>query len=108
GMNRGEHRAWLAHQVQVKRIADYIGSYYVYMGGLDAICFTAGIGENAPEVRRDVIKAVKVLGIELDEAENNKRGERMISTKDSKVKAFIIPTNEEVMISREVQRLMYK
>lgn len=106
GMNRGEHRAWLAHQVQVKRIADYIGSYYVYMGGLDAICFTAGIGENAPEVRRDVIKAVEVLGIELDEEENNKRGERMISTKDSKVKAFIIPTNEEVMIAREVQRLM--
>ncbi len=108
GMNEGNHRAYLAHQVQVKRIADYIGSYYVYMGGLDAICFTAGIGENAPEVRRDVIKAVKVLGIELDAAENQKRGERMISTKDSKVKAYIIPTNEEVMIAREVIRLESK
>ena len=105
GMNRGEYRATLAHKIQVKRIADYIGSYYVYMGGLDAIAFTAGIGENASEVRRDVIKAVKVLGIELDEVENEKRGERMISTKDSKVKAFIIPTNEEVMIAREVVRL---
>jgi acetate kinase len=105
GMNRGDYRATLAHNVQVKRIADYIGSYYVYMGGLDAICFTAGIGENAPEVRRDVIKAVKVLGIELNEEENQKRGERMISTADSKVKAFIIPTNEEVMIAREVVRL---
>lgn len=105
GMKRGDYRATLAHNVQVKRIADYIGSYYVYMGGLDAICFTAGIGENAPEVRRDVIKAVKVLGIELNEEENQKRGERMISTADSKVKAFIIPTNEEVMIAREVVRL---
>jgi acetate kinase len=105
GMNRGEYRASLAHNVQVKRIADYIGSYYVYMGGLDAICFTAGIGENASEVRRDVIKAVKVLGVELDAEENEKRGERLISTKESKVKAFIIPTNEEVMIAREVVRL---
>ncbi|MFA5526508.1 MAG: acetate kinase [Acholeplasmataceae bacterium] len=105
GMNRGEYRPTLAHRVQVKRIADYIGSYYVYMGGLDAIAFTAGIGENAPEVRRDVIKAIKVLGIEVDEVENEKRGERLISTPDSKVKAYIVPTNEEVMIAREVIRL---
>lgn len=105
GMEEGDKRSTLAHMIQVKRIADYIGSYYVYMGGLDAICFTAGIGENAPEVRRDVIKMVKVLGIDVDPIENSKRGERMISTKDSKVKAFIIPTNEEVMIAREVMRL---
>jgi len=104
-MLQGHYRATLAHRIQIKRIADYIGSYYVYMGGLDAICFTAGIGENAPEVRKDVIDAIKVLGITLDEAENQKRGERMISTADSKVKAFIIPTNEEVMIAREVLRL---
>jgi acetate kinase len=105
GMNRGEYRATLAHKIQVKRIVDYIGSYYLYMGGLDAIAFTAGIGENAPEVRRDVIKGCEVLGIKLNEEENEKRGERMISTPDSKVKAFIIPTNEEVMIAREVVRL---
>lgn len=105
GMNRGDHRATLAHKIQVKRIADYIGSYYVYMGGLDAICFTAGIGENASEIRRDVLEAVKVLGVTVDPVENEKRGERMISTKDSLVKAFIIPTNEEVMIAREVVKL---
>ena len=104
-MHKGHHRATLAHRIQIKRIADYIGSYYVYMGGLDAICFTAGIGENAPEIRQDVIDAVKVLGIKLDQEENQKRGERLISTKDSKVKVFIIPTNEEVMIAREVMRL---
>lgn len=105
GMNRGDYRATLAHKIQVKRIVDYIGSYYLYMGGLDALCFTAGIGENAPEIRRDVIKGMAVLGIELDAVENEKRGERLISTKDSKVKAFIIPTNEEVMLARETVRL---
>ena len=105
GMEEGNHRARLAHMIQVKRIADYIGSYYVYMGGLDAICFTAGIGENAPEVRRDVIEMVKVLGVELDPEENKKRGERLISTPNSKVKVYIIPTDEEVMIAREVMRL---
>ncbi|TVP84521.1 MAG: acetate kinase [Acholeplasmataceae bacterium] len=104
-MLRGEPRATTAHRILIKRIADYIGSYFVYMGGLDAICFTAGIGENAPVVRRDIVKAIRVLGIELDEAQNELKGERMISTPDSKVKAFIIPTNEEVMIAREVVRL---
>ena len=104
-MRNGNHRAALAHQIQVKRIADYIGSYYVYMGGLDAIIFTAGIGENEGFVRQSILNAVKVLGIEIDEEENKKHGERMITTKNSKVKAFIIPTNEEVMIAREVMRL---
>jgi acetate kinase len=107
-MHEGNHRAYLAHKIQIKRIADYIGSYYVYMGGLDAIIFTAGIGENAPEVRKGVLEAVKVLGVKVDEEQNKLRGEHMISTKDSKVKAFVIPTNEEVMIAREVIRLEKK
>ncbi|MBU1093061.1 MAG: acetate kinase [Firmicutes bacterium] len=104
-MRNGNHRAALAHQIQVKRIADYIGSYYVYMGGLDAIIFTAGIGENEGFVRASILQAVKVLGVEVDPVENAKRGERLITTPNSKVKAFIIPTNEEVMIAREVMRL---
>jgi len=104
-MQEGHYRATLAHKIQIKRIADYIGSYYVYMGGLDAICFTAGIGENAPVVRKDIIEAVKILGVELDPVENEKRGEHLISSKDSKIKVYIIPTNEEVMIAREVMRL---
>lgn len=106
GMNKGDIRATLAHKIQIKRIADYIGSYYVYMGGLDAIVFTAGIGENSTEVRSDVLKAVKILGVEVDKEANKQRGkEILISTPDSKVKAFIIPTNEEVMIARETVRL---
>jgi len=104
-MNEGNHRAKLAFDIQIKRIADYIGSYYVYMGGLDAIIFTAGIGENEKLVRKSILDAVKVLGTEVDPVENAKRGERLITTVNSKIKGFIIPTNEEVMIAREVMRL---
>jgi len=104
-MNEGNHRAKLAFDIQIKRIADYIGSYYVYMGGLDAIIFTAGIGENEKLVRKSILDAVKVLGTEVDPVENAKRGERLITTVNSKIKGFIIPTNLEVMIAREVIRL---
>ncbi len=105
GMEEGNHRAYLAHRVQIKRILDYIGSYYIKMGGLDAICFTAGIGENSSILRKDILEGLKVLGVELDEVENEKRGEREVTTKNSKVRAFIIPTNEEVMIARDVLKL---
>ncbi|HEY8406271.1 MAG TPA: acetate kinase [Acholeplasma sp.] len=101
----GNPRAQLALDIQAKRIADYIGSYYVLLEGLDALCFTAGIGENAPQFRQRVCDRLKVLGIELDPEQNNKRGELLISTPTSKVKVYIIPTNEEVMIARDVLRL---
>ncbi|MGB0175045.1 MAG: acetate kinase [Acholeplasmataceae bacterium] len=104
-MLEGDYRASLAHFVQVKRICDYIGSYFVLLGGLDAIVFTAGIGENAPIVRADVMKRLSALGIYLDEEKNNTRGEVEISTDASKVKAYVIPTNEEVMIARDTVRL---
>lgn len=101
--NEGNHRAFLAMQLQAKRIADYIGSYYIRLRGLDAIAFTAGIGENSSEVRKMIIDYVDVLGVKLDDKLNNTRGvEGEISTKDSKVKVFVIPTDEEVMIAREV------
>ncbi|MBN3490230.1 acetate kinase [Acholeplasma equirhinis] len=101
----GNHRAQLAIDIQAKRIADYIGSYYVLLEGLDALCFTAGIGENAKEVREAVCKRLEVLGIKLDLEKNNSRGEAEISSDDSKVKVWVIPTNEEVMIARDVIRL---
>lgn len=100
----GNQRAKLAQDIQAKRIADYIGSYYVYMGGLDAIIFTAGIGENASDYREAVVNRLGVFGITLDEKENSKRGDAVISTPDSKIKVLVIPTNEEVMIAREVLR----
>lgn len=102
----GHERAKLALDIQVKRICDYIGSYYVLLGGLDAICFTAGIGENASLLRSMIGKRLKVLGITIDEALNELRGENVITTPDSKVKVFVIPTDEEVMIARDVIRLM--
>ncbi|MFU8792763.1 MAG: acetate/propionate family kinase [Acholeplasmataceae bacterium] len=102
GMKAGNMRAKLAHDIQMKRIADYIGSYYVYMGGLDAIVFTAGIGENESLVRAHILERIKVLGVDIDYDANQLRGEHEITAKGSKVRAFVIPTNEEVMIARAV------
>lgn len=105
-MEAGNERAKLALNLQYKRIADYIGAYYLTLGKVDAIIFTAGIGENSHHTRAAVINRVKALGIEVDEVANKTRGEiKEISTKDSKVKAFIIPTDEELMIARDTVRL---
>lgn len=101
-MNSGNHRAKLAYEVQIKRIVDYIGSYYVQLGGLDALVFTAGIGENSVEVRKDITDKLAVLGVKVDPKLNETRGTVDITAADSKVKVFTIPTNEEVMIAREV------
>lgn len=105
GMEAGNKRCKLAFDIQVKRICDYIGSYYVLLGGLDAIAFTAGIGENSKEVRKAICDRLEVLGVEMDEKKNAKRGTEVISTDNSKVKLFVIPTDEEVMIAREVMRV---
>ena len=91
----------------VRRIVDYIAKYYVEMKGCDAIVFTAGIGENAIDTRRDIINELDVLGIYLDEEANNSRGkECMISTKDSKIECWVIPTDEELMIARDTMNLI--
>ncbi|MFA6647854.1 MAG: acetate kinase [Candidatus Izemoplasmatales bacterium] len=103
----GNHRASLAIEVQAKRIADYIASYYVYMGGADAIVFTAGIGENAKTTRANVCNRLTALGVKIDDERNDCRGvERLISADDSKVKVYVIPTNEEVMIARDTLALL--
>lgn len=106
GMEAGDHKCKLTFDVQSKRICDYIGSYYVLMGGCDAICFTAGIGENVIHLRENIASRLGVLGVEIDKEANNIRGEeREISSKNSKIKLFIVPTNEEVMIARDVVRV---
>jgi len=109
-MDAGNKRAKLALDIQFKRIADYIGSYYVLMGGLDAIVFTAGIGENSWYCRQEISRRLKVLGVEIDEEFNKKtRGQlKELSTPKSKVKVYIIPTDEEVMIARDVVRIVKK
>ena len=106
GMNSGNERCKLAFDIGAKRIVDYIASYYVYMGGCDAICFTAGMGENLGHFRRNICDRLSALGVELDyDLNNTLSDERIISTPNSKVKVYIVPTNEEVMIARDVIRL---
>ncbi len=103
----GNKLATLALETYCYRVAKYIGSYVAALNGVDVICFTAGIGENAPIVRTMVCEYLGYLGISIDETENNKRGDdNIISTKDSKVIVAVIPTNEELAIARETQALV--
>ena len=107
GIKAGDENCILAQKMYVRRIVDYIAKYYVELGGCDAICFTAGVGENSINTRRDIIKELGVLGIYLDEEANNVRGkERLISTKDSKIACYIIPTDEELMIAKDTMDLI--
>ncbi len=104
---KGDKRALLAIQKQAKMIADYIGAYFLTMGGVDAIAFTAGVGENAPNTREMIVERLSALGAKIDHKANEIRGvERIVSTADSKVKLLVVPTNEEVMIARDTVRLM--
>lgn len=83
-----------------------MGSYAARMGGIDAIVFTAGIGENSSVIRERVLKGLEFMGIEADLSKNNVRGkEAFLNTDTSKVKIIVIPTNEEVMIARDTVRL---
>lgn len=107
GIASGDENCILAQKMYVRRIVDYIAKYYVEMKGCDAIVFTAGIGENAIDTRRDILNELDVLGIYLDEEANKSRGkECMISTKDSKIECWVIPTDEELMIARDTMNLI--
>ncbi len=102
----GNKRCILAQEMFSRRVVEYIAKYYVLMGGADAICFTAGIGENSISTRKSIIDKLGVLGIKLDENANNIRGEeKLITTSDSKIPCYVIPTNEEVMIARDTYNL---
>ena len=103
----GNDKAQLARDVFAYNVAKYVGAYAAAMNGVDAIAFTAGVGENDKNVRKAVIERLGFLGIELDEEANNKRGEdNIISTADSKVTVCVIPTNEELAIARETLALV--
>ena len=107
GMNSGNKYAENAIEVFCYRVAKYIGSYAAAMNGVDAVVFTAGIGENAGIVRAKVMSYLGYLGVALDEEANKGRGEDMvISTSDSRVKAAVVPTNEELAICRETVALV--
>lgn len=105
--DNGDHRSQVALQAFYYRVAKYIGAYTAAMNGVDAIAFTAGVGENSATTRKAVCDYLGYLGITIDDAENAKRGENtVISTADSKVKVMVIPTNEELAIARETKRLV--
>ena len=107
GAEEGNKRAQIAIDVFAYRVAKYVGSYAAAMNGVDAIAFTAGIGENVCLVREKVCEYLGYLGITLDKEANAKRGEEIeISTPDSKVKVYVVPTNEELAIARETVALL--
>jgi acetate kinase len=103
-----EH-AKLAMDMFIDRVVRYIGQYYVEMGGVDALTFTAGIGENAAEVREKIIDRLGFMGIKIDTEANKVRGEeKVVSTDDSAAKVLVVPTNEELEIARDVEMLKNK
>lgn len=105
---KGDERSKLAIDLFGRRIADYIGQYYVRLGGADLIVMSAGIGENAPIYRKAVIDRIsEALGVVLDEEANKARGQEVVITKpESKIKVVVIPTDEEVMIARDCQKAL--
>ena len=106
GIKDGNERCLLAQKMFVRRIVDYIAKYYVELEGCDAIIFTAGIGENSKSTRREVIDALNVLGIKIDEERNNTRGcVALISSDSSSVPVYVVPTDEELMIARDTYNL---
>ena len=107
GANSGNEFAKIALDVFCYRVAKYVGAYVAAMNGVDAIAFTAGVGENDHLVREDVVARLGFLGIEIDLEVNNCRGKEIeISKPDSKVKVWIVPTNEELAICRETVALL--
>ena len=106
GIKSGNDRCKLAQEMYVNKIVKYIAEYYVELGGADAIVFTAGVGENSITTRKQIIDKLACLGIKLDEQRNNVRAEvALISTDDSSVKVYVIPTDEEVIIARDTYKL---
>jgi acetate kinase len=106
-MNEGNERSKYAFEVFCYRIKKYIGAYTAALGGLDAIVFTGGIGENSSEVRKEVLSNLEFLGIEFDEEKNSSGGgERIITKENSKVKVFVIPTNEELVIALDTAQIV--
>ena len=107
--DQGNERAQLALDKFIYEVRKYIGAYATAMGGVDAILFTAGIGENSADLREKICQGLEYMGVKVDSEKNKVRGqEAVVSTDDSKVKVFIIPTNEELMIAMDTAALCQK
>lgn len=99
----------LAHHLFVNSVVGYIAKYYVELGGIDALAFTAGVGENAPHIRRMVVDRLSCLGIKIDREKNDQfrfGKEGIVSTQDSKVPVLVVPTDEEIVIARDTYNLI--
>jgi acetate kinase len=104
---RGDARAKLALDVYVSAIRHYLGAYIVELGGVDAIAFTAGIGENRAEIRAAVCQGLEELGIAIDAARNaGARGETAVHAASSRAQIWIVPTNEELIVARQTKELL--
>ena len=104
---QGDKRAILVESMLCHQLTKYIGGFAAAMGGIDAVVFTGGIGENNPHYRTRVAEKLAFLGTKVDEEKNQVRGEEVdISTPDSKLKLLVIPTNEEWMIAKETYELV--
>jgi acetate kinase len=107
GMNNGNERCELAFKMYINSIVKYISTYYMLLGHTDAIVFTAGIGENSPRTREAVIDALAPLGIKIDKEKYDMRGKfAKVSTDDSTVEVYVMPTNEELMIAKDTMNLI--
>jgi acetate kinase len=105
---KGEKECVEAFDMYCYRIKKYIGSYIAAMGGVDVITFTAGVGENSPILRKNVLEGLECFGVKLDEKANDVRGTTVISTADSKVKVLVVPTDEEFVIASDTVKLISK
>ena len=102
----GNRRAEIAIKMFNYSVASYVAKYAVAMGRIDAIVFTGGVGENQINIRRDVCKQLEFMGVNIDEEANNMRGEeKIISKPESQIQVWVVPTNEELMIAKETERL---
>lgn len=107
GVTNGDAKAILAMDIYHDRIKKYVASYAAVMGGVDAIVFTAGVGENGPETRAEIVKGLEFMGVEIDPALNDGcRKERNVSKEGSRVQTLVIPTDEEIMIARDTLALI--
>ena len=105
--DEGDHKAIITKDKYIRRVVDYISQYYVLLEGVDVIVFTAGVGENNVPIRREICEKLSCLGVKIDLDLNNKRGETIkISSDDSKIDVYVIPTDEELMIARDTLRLI--
>ena len=106
---KGNQRAQLALDAFEYSVKKYIGAYAAVMGGVDAIIFTAGVGENGPDNRANIVSGLEYMGVKIDREKNNVRGQEVdVATADSKVRVLVIPTNEELMIAMDTAALTRK